>query len=149
WEQEIGSERNSVIEAAFHLELHPRPAVLVLLDAVAAAFHARLPVVLVLLEAELALELAVALPACPIETAVRQRGAHRTAGLADVAAIVEAALREQGFEIGEGGGDASTCLPKPELAHARCVEDQRAVRQEDQLAMRRGVAAGVVVADVA
>src|SRR5579864_6116104 len=106
-----------------------------------AGFGAGSRIGLALLEGELALQLAVGIPARPIQRTVGQRRLNGTAGLRAMPAIVKAARRRQRLDIGERRRDAAVCVPQAKLTHAGGVEDQRAVGQQDQLAMRRRVAA--------
>ena len=92
-----------------------------------------------------ALQLAIAVPAPRIEAAFVDGRPHGAAGLQLMGAVPEAAASRQRLDVGEHRRDAGLRLPQAELAHARRVEDEPALRQEDQFAMRRGVAAARVM----
>ena len=76
------------------------------------------------------------------------RRLDRAAGLLVVGAVAEAAQLGQRGDVGEGALEALVAAPEPQLAHARGVDDEAALRQHQQLAVGRGVPALAVVADL-
>src|SRR6185437_9714925 len=94
--------------------------------------------------AQLALELAVALEPLARQPAVGERRSDRTARLALVAAVREAAARGQLGDVGERLVERLLAGPELELAHPRRVEQDRAARERDELAVGRRVAAAAV-----
>ena len=71
---------------------------------------------------------------------------HRAAGFAFVATVCEPARGGEFRDVVEGRADRIVVARKPELAHARRVDDRGAVGEAHQLPPRGGVAAAVVVA---
>src|SRR6266508_3861995 len=80
-----------------------------------------------------------------VELARFQGVAHGAARLGLVLAVAEVTMRGQFFYIFEGRLDAFFDVPQLQFAHSRSVQNQRAVRQRDQLAMARRMLATVVV----
>ena len=76
--------------------------------------------------AQLALELHVVPPATLVELARFERLANRAVGLARVGAVVEAALRGELRDVGEGAVEVA--LPDLQLTQARRVDEDRAAR---------------------
>ena len=74
-------------------------------------------------------------------------GLHGAARLAAMGAVGVAALGSQGVDVGKGVGDAFASRHQAQLAHARHVDQQAAVRQHDELAAGGGVAPVARVAD--
>ena len=98
----------------------------------------------------LALELAMAREPRRIEAAVGEGRPDVAAGLAIVAAVPELAAVGEVGDVREGVLEAVGRAGDAERADAWGVDEQRAGRQPDELAVGRGVAAaGVVLADVA
>ena len=99
--------------------------------------------VLARLEAlQLVLQLQIALEAVRRERALFDRLLHRAARLVAMAAIGEVAACGELYDVVEGLARAFGLRPQLQLAHARRVDQQAAaVRQQDQVAMARGVAA--------
>jgi hypothetical protein len=56
-----------------------------------------------------------------------------------VTAITEEAKGDQRFDVIEGLGQAFPAVPELQLAHPRRVQHESALRQQNQLAMRRRV----------
>ena len=94
---------------------------------------------------KLVAELQVVLPALGIEPAVRQRRAHGATGLALMAAIAEAALLRERFDVGELAFGKVFLAGQLDLAHAGRIDQAATGRQHDQRAVRRRVAAAAVV----
>src|SRR5438046_2108358 len=90
---------------------------------------------------QLALNLEVALDAARIEAAILDGLAHGAAGIVLMAAIGEAALRLQLLDVREALRRALVSIPELDLAHARRVEQQAALGQQDEVAVRRGMTA--------
>src|SRR5262245_43408533 len=94
---------------------------------------------------ELAPHLEVVLESRGVERARFQGVAHGAARLGLVLAIAEVTMRGQFFYVFKGRLDAFFDVPQLQFAHARSVQNQRAVRERDQLAMTRSMLATVVV----
>ena len=114
-----------------------------------ARFRARPRIVLQLQAEQLALELAVALEAL----ARRGSPSARAARMAQPGSLSCAqSAKRQRAAISATSANVSlhpgACVPEAELAHARCVEHEAAPGSEDELAVRRGVAALAVAAEV-
>src|SRR5688572_21704444 len=67
-----------------------------------------------------------------VESALRERRAHRASGLRPVRAVAEAAARGQCLDVLEGGVEPRARLPQLQLAHAGRVHHERARRQYEQ-----------------
>src|SRR5262245_53773295 len=95
------------------------------------------PAILLQLEVlELPGELAPALQAAGID-----RSPDGAPGLRAVRAVVEPAPSGELLDVPEGVRDPGVRVPEPQLAHARRVEHEAAVRDPEQLALHGGVAA--------
>src|SRR6218665_2061752 len=79
------------------------------------------------------------------ERSLLQGGTHRASRLAVVRAVPEAALLRQREEVRERLAEPLLFSPQPEFAHAGPVDEQPAMRQHEQLPVRGGVAALVVL----
>src|SRR5262245_8673167 len=95
--------------------------------------------------AQLPLELEVALEPLGGETAVGLGRADRAARLARVGAVREAARGGERLHVLEGTLEASLRRPQLDLPQPRRVDDEPALGQHDELAVRGRVAAAVVV----
>src|SRR5689334_13252059 len=100
-----GWDAKSILPATV-LGFHPRTSAFGHRGPAAAVGFAGEGVLLALLVGELALQLLEASPPGFVEGAVRQRRAHRAAGLVAVTAVAEAAGADQRFDVREGGGEA-------------------------------------------
>ena len=89
---------------------------------------------------------AVAAEAGGAQASRLDRAPHRAPGFEIVAAVPESALRGQRLNVVERVVERIRVVPQPELAHSRRVDDQTAVRQENQLALGRRVPAASVPA---
>src|ERR671923_995259 len=112
-------------------------------------FGPRPPVLLQFERTELALQLLVAAVAIRIERAVRERALDGAAGLALVAAVAEATMLEERFDVAERRAEPFFGIPELELPHARRVEHEPTTRERDQLARRRRVPPAPVTPQVA
>src|SRR5206468_3601514 len=97
---------------------------------------------------ELALELDVALPALVRQRARCERGADRTPGLDAVRAVGEAALEREARDVVESLLEPVARFPELELPQARRIDHDPALREHDQLAVRRRMPAAAVRAQV-
>lgn len=70
--------------------------------------------------------------------------ADGTAGFGLVAAIAEFAGAREGFDVGESGFEAYGGVPELEFAHAGCVDEDAAARNDEELARGGSVAAAIV-----
>jgi hypothetical protein len=70
-----------------------------------------------------------------------------TARLTGVLAIAKATLLRQFLEICEHGAEPVVGVPQLQLTHPRRIDEQRAVVESKQLAMRRRVLSAAILAD--
>jgi hypothetical protein len=97
---------------------------------------------------ELALELPVAREAREIELSCLQGLPDSATRLGLVGAVAETATGRELGDVLECLLHAVLRLGELQLAHARCVEEEPAARDRDQLPPRRRVAAATVAAEV-
>src|SRR5215469_1730892 len=86
-------------------------------------------------------QLLVAGPARRFEFAGFERRGHRTVWLARVRAVVKPALARERSDAGKHIVDRVLPRPKGQFTEARCVDQRAAVRQFDEHAASRSVAA--------
>src|SRR5687768_1142896 len=87
-----------------------------------ATFGMSLGVVLVVLELQFALQLAVGPPSRNIERAGVQCFENGAAGFAVMTAVMEAALLGERLDVGKGGGHAVPGFPEAQFTHAGRIE---------------------------
>ena len=85
------------------------------------------------------LQFGVTLPARPLQAAIRERGAHRAARLALVAAIAETTLPRQLLDLLERLAQVVAARRQLQFPHAGIVHNQAAVGRKNQLPARRRV----------
>jgi hypothetical protein len=107
------------------------------------AFDQRTLVLLTLDMCAFRIQLAEALEPAPGELPGRDCGDHRAAGFVAVAAVAEPAVGGEVRDVRKGLRQAAA-VPQLQLAHARRVDQQPGVGQENQLAVGAGVPAPAV-----
>ena len=89
-----------------------------------------------------ALELLVALPAAEVECAIGKRSLNGAARFAAMRAVGEATAGRQGVDVRKSRVERRLgCLPELKLAQTGCIDDEKACRRDDKLAVRRGMTA--------
>jgi hypothetical protein len=86
-----------------------------------------------------------AVAAVGVELPGLDRSLHGAAGLAAVLAVAVAAVGGQLCDIGEHGLEADLGLEQAERPHPRCIDDQRAAGEGEQLAARGAVSSAIVL----
>jgi len=92
-----------------------------------------------------ALKPEVAVVATRLEDALSDGLMNGAAGLATMSAVPETALGGEFFDVAECVGHGALGAPHAKLAHAGCIDDRSAIRQEDQFSSHCRVATSQVI----